>query len=1138
MSFKTPTGKTTSRLSSDSTTTLINSPALPLVDVVDSDGDAKAPKPSFIHGARPRGHSTSTIRPEPSESALPMSRVTSNPLPQSGLSSLAASFTAEARPATRSRASSRVAEAAINVLGIAGDVTHETLLVSSELLKFAPIPGLALAAKLLLEIWDSLQQVDVNRVTCMRLTERCATILYSVREDVAEAGDEVGDELLHPIERLVETFTQVHLFLQTQNHRPFLKRYLRRDEIQRSIQMCDNSLTDALSMFSFGIQIRILKQVLKAEEQRQTDTAALLERLVQNTPPHQASPLNALLLTGTEPDATPVTSVDQLMGATPEQIRSTLRTINARQTELDLVQDTAELRQLMRAALSTNNDGEMIRVLQVGRDEMPEAIKALQRALENELERDSIVAVEQEETVVASVSAASTSVETGKDGSGLSRSKTVASVESHKTTHSVASRRPRDTLDREFIETGIDALRRLSSVEVPLPSWTITRYEVDREEKIGIGFFSDVYKGTWREHTVAIKVLAETTPRQLFIHEATIWKELQHPNVLELLGASSASSDPPWFFVSPYYKNGSMVTYLKGLPSLDSVDPLKMVHEVAKGMAYLHGKGVLHSDLKGTNILVDDRGHCVISDFGQSEMKSEVYRMSGTPLPHGTLRWQAPELMAGESKMTQQMDVYAFAMCCIEVITKGALPWQLADDDAVRHFVLKENMRPQIPLIPRKWIPQLAEIINACWDRHPAARPSFAKVVKDLEQLRLRFDSNMRDSPLQKLPQELDDHISSRKSPDMHPVNLPFLPPDTDVTIVDEPSLSSDNSYETAQGDISSPPSYEHVHGHEPEASDPFSQFTYGTTRSSSRSSSMCEDTPDSRSDAGVMLDPPGYQSPPPADARDAQIRNERRYRMLLQHEFHPSLTLPLWTPEHVPLGAVGYLSKPDGRFVILFNAFKPFETSNGVAANMASLEGFGRISTGSQRQDKRSVTQRGMDMLQSWINSKSSPSSNVSRRYSSPLRAGHKAAHLFTESTVYRYVEDLASPKRWFKANVDMILELYGKQHQLARDDLYLVIGTLEAQDYALHVSHNHPDEQLNFNVHAAARAGQPWGHFTTTTDLASSLIGGPVYSDEPATDASYAEKVSTVGRGGKWDSVLIARLRFKTDSSEPTSL
>ena len=54
------------------------------------------------------------------------------------------------------------------------------------------------------------------------------------------------------------------------------------------------------------------------------------------------------------------------------------------------------------------------------------------------------------------------------------------------------------------------------------------------------------------------------------------------------------------------------------------------MHEIAKGMEYLHSEGVLHGDLKGANVLVDDKYRCVISDFGQSEMKSEVYRISGS----------------------------------------------------------------------------------------------------------------------------------------------------------------------------------------------------------------------------------------------------------------------------------------------------------------------------------------------------------------------------------------------------------------------------------------------------------------------------------------------------------------------------
>jgi Protein tyrosine and serine/threonine kinase len=58
-------------------------------------------------------------------------------------------------------------------------------------------------------------------------------------------------------------------------------------------------------------------------------------------------------------------------------------------------------------------------------------------------------------------------------------------------------------------------------------------------------------------------VLAETTPRELFQREVAIWARLQHPHVLQLCGASSATGDPPWFFVSPYEKHGSLVQYLK-----------------------------------------------------------------------------------------------------------------------------------------------------------------------------------------------------------------------------------------------------------------------------------------------------------------------------------------------------------------------------------------------------------------------------------------------------------------------------------------------------------------------------------------------------------------------------------------------
>ncbi|KAG6834204.1 hypothetical protein H0H93_011203, partial [Arthromyces matolae] len=72
---------------------------------------------------------------------------------------------------------------------------------------------LAPAAKVLLQIWETLQAVETNRQQCLRLTERCAEILLSVREEVKEAGEEVGEELKLPVEKLTDKRLGAYLLL-------------------------------------------------------------------------------------------------------------------------------------------------------------------------------------------------------------------------------------------------------------------------------------------------------------------------------------------------------------------------------------------------------------------------------------------------------------------------------------------------------------------------------------------------------------------------------------------------------------------------------------------------------------------------------------------------------------------------------------------------------------------------------------------------------------------------------------------------------------------------------------------------------------------------------------------------------------
>jgi hypothetical protein len=262
-----------------------------------------------------------------------------------------------------------------------------------------------------------------------------------------------------------------------------------------------------------------LKQVQASELQRQQDTRTILETII-----HASPPSNALLLTGVE-NAPSILHVDPielqqpLALSTPSDgasqqaapgaqqpllvvndvheeasphVLPTLREIQTRQNTHDAAKDLTDLRRLLSAAIQASSDAQILEVLQIGRDEMPEAMKTLQRALEKIIERDSTngtQAIESAAGVRPDASAGETkrpsfiarrmTLKSFKDKQPaiIQRSKTESSAESQDTTTtSAGTNRTRDTLDREFIESGLDALRRMSNgLESTLPSWTITR---------------------------------------------------------------------------------------------------------------------------------------------------------------------------------------------------------------------------------------------------------------------------------------------------------------------------------------------------------------------------------------------------------------------------------------------------------------------------------------------------------------------------------------------------------------------------------------------------------------------------------------------------------------------------------------
>ena len=111
-------------------------------------------------------------------------------------------------PQEQTEAFNKTATAVSKATGIAlraaGDIAHEALILGADVLQFAPVVGLSEAAKVLLSIWDAVEQVETNRLACLGLTERCADILRTVHEEVLIAGGEVTDTLRAPVQKLTE----------------------------------------------------------------------------------------------------------------------------------------------------------------------------------------------------------------------------------------------------------------------------------------------------------------------------------------------------------------------------------------------------------------------------------------------------------------------------------------------------------------------------------------------------------------------------------------------------------------------------------------------------------------------------------------------------------------------------------------------------------------------------------------------------------------------------------------------------------------------------------------------------------------------------------------------------------------------
>ncbi|CAN7983100.1 unnamed protein product, partial [Ixodes hexagonus] len=270
---------------------------------------------------------------------------------------------------------------------------------------------------------------------------------------------------------------------------------------------------------------------------------------------------------------------------------------------------------------------------------------------------------------------------------------------------------------------------------------SLTRASLASSNSSEAMFFGDgrrqmfIGTGLYKGMVVAIrpfnKMKLEIT-RSLLV-ELKNMKDLQHDHIVRFLGVCE---DPPHCcLVTEYCPRGSLQDILENDEiKLDWMFRYSLMHDIVKGMAYLHGS-VLHShgNLKSSNCVVDSRFVLKITDFGLHCLRSSDNNENHDSYAYWRrMLWTAPELQRAcdaPSAGTQKGDVYSFAIIAHEIVLRQG-PFYLGSLDLCPKEIV-ENVRkghklPFRPLLEEDCCSEeVAQMIRRCWSEDPAERPDF-----------------------------------------------------------------------------------------------------------------------------------------------------------------------------------------------------------------------------------------------------------------------------------------------------------------------------------------------------------------------------------------------------------------------------
>jgi serine/threonine protein kinase len=243
------------------------------------------------------------------------------------------------------------------------------------------------------------------------------------------------------------------------------------------------------------------------------------------------------------------------------------------------------------------------------------------------------------------------------------------------------------------------------------------------ESLIGRGGMGNVYRATHERlgRAVALKVLApdladDPVFRERFIRESQLAASLEHPNVVPIYDAGEA--DGVLYIAMRYIPDGDLGKLLAAHGRLGGEQTLEITSQIAGALDAAHRKGLVHRDIKPANILIADRHHALLSDFGLARHTSSA-GLTRTGAFLGTVDYCAPEQIEG-IRVDGRADIYALG-CVIYHCLAGTPPFARETDVAVIHAHLHDSV-PSIASARLELPPAIDHVIATATAKNPDDR--------------------------------------------------------------------------------------------------------------------------------------------------------------------------------------------------------------------------------------------------------------------------------------------------------------------------------------------------------------------------------------------------------------------------------